>query len=256
VSIGLDQVGITFDAPGQLQLFNPELFEGYILDYDNTGLLNVEQFNTEGSASFDNSDNHFQFQHTFASSQEQPEFPHPQLELFIDREVFSQFDVGSLFQVSVQIGEEFSGDFGFQLDPQSLTDPLSTDVFLDPNSIYPLEDLAGDDTVDGDNGIASIVGQFPDGDFDASGIVEIDDLNLALFFWSQPEFQLPAEWTHMRPSDLATVGLEELNKVLFTWGQTTEFPNSVPEPEAIGLMVLGLSRLLSRHPRSTVPDLS
>ena len=109
--------------------------------------------------------------------------------------------------------------------------------------------------VDHSGGDIGSPGSFPgssslaDGDFDASGLVDIDDLNLVLFNWSEEGATLPIEWVHMRPADVAVVSVAELNKVLFTWNQTGSSTGVVPEPSALVLAVMTVCGLALGHRR-------
>jgi len=89
----------------------------------------------------------------------------------------------------------------------------------------------------------------PAGDFNADGIVDGEDLNLALFGWDQDGATLPSEWVHMRPADGVAVGVEELNKVLFTWAETFPSTASVPEPATIALGAISLLMLVASQTR-------
>ena len=57
------------------------------------------------------------------------------------------------------------------------------------------------------------------GDYDASGDVELGDLNLVLFNWNVDGGVLTTEWINQRPTAGMPVGLAELNGVLFNWGE-------------------------------------
>ena len=85
---------------------------------------------------------------------------------------------------------------------------------------------------------AGSCGGLSDGDFNASGLVDIGDLNLALFNWTTLGQDLPEEWTHMRPEMDVAVGTKELNFVLFNWNQTGSSSAAVPEPSATCLLLL------------------
>ena len=87
------------------------------------------------------------------------------------------------------------------------------------------------------------------GDLDENGIVDGEDLNLALFGWDQDGATLPSEWVHMRPADGVAVGVEELNKVLFTWAETFPSTASVPEPATIALGAISLLMLVASQTR-------
>jgi len=63
------------------------------------------------------------------------------------------------------------------------------------------------------------------GDYDGSGQVELNDLNLVLFNWNSSS--VPSEWINEIPA--LTVGLDQLNGVLFNWGDGLSVA-SVPEP--------------------------
>jgi len=91
----------------------------------------------------------------------------------------------------------------------------------------------------------SCPGDLADGDFDASGLVDLEDLNFVLFNWNELGENLPAEWTHMRPDQGDAVSLVELNKVLFTWNQSGPSTAAVPEPTALCLLVIGLVALVA-----------
>jgi hypothetical protein len=93
---------------------------------------------------------------------------------------------------------------------------------------------------------------FPDGDFDASNLVGLSDLNLVLFNWQQQGSQLPVQWMHQRPEDAQTVGLAELNLVLFNWQATGSLTAAVPEPSALGLLCLGVSVAVSAMQRKQI----
>ena len=92
----------------------------------------------------------------------------------------------------------------------------------------------------------------PDGDFDASNLVGLSDLNLVLFNWQQEGSQLAVQWTHQRPGDAETVGLQELNLVLFNWQATGSLTAAVPEPSALGLLCLGVSMAVSAMQRKQI----
>ena len=68
------------------------------------------------------------------------------------------------------------------------------------------------------------------GDFNNSGLVDVDDLNLVLFHWNEPA---PDEWVNMVPAGV--VGVAELNGVLFNWNNSAAV--AVPEP-ASALLIL------------------
>ena len=91
----------------------------------------------------------------------------------------------------------------------------------------------------------------PDGDFNASNLVDLADLNLVLFNWQALGADLPPDWTHQRPGNTVTVGLDQLNLVLFNWQAADGGMVSVPEPATWMLFTLGLVaglRLLRRRP--------
>ena len=73
------------------------------------------------------------------------------------------------------------------------------------------------------------------GDFDDSGTVDIFDLNLVLFNWNQTPDVLPNDWVNQIPGGL--VGADQMNEVLFHWGNMAPLFATVPEPaSAIGLV--------------------
>lgn len=82
------------------------------------------------------------------------------------------------------------------------------------------------------------------GDYDNSGQVELNDLNLVLFNWNSPT--VPGGWVNQVPA--RAVGLEQLNGVLFNWGSFASVA-IVPEPAAAILAVLGLLTLGIRNRR-------
>lgn len=79
-----------------------------------------------------------------------------------------------------------------------------------------------------------------DGDYDDSGDVGSDDLNLVLFNWNADGSSLPAEWVNQISTAGSPVGITELNEVLFNWGNSS-VTAAVPEP---GALVLGMSGLV------------
>ena len=78
-----------------------------------------------------------------------------------------------------------------------------------------------------------------DGDYDQSGTVELNDLDLVLFHWSADRSGLPAIWVNQRPAGGTTVGLDQLNGVLFNWGRSA-LVASVPEPSSWLLVGMAL----------------
>ena len=66
-------------------------------------------------------------------------------------------------------------------------------------------------------------------DYDDNGLIEVGDLNLVLFNWNQDGGALPASWVNSRPAAGVVVGMEQLNAVLFDWGNSAETA-TVPEP--------------------------
>jgi hypothetical protein len=96
------------------------------------------------------------------------------------------------------------------------------------------------------NNGASFVGDFGiEGDFNASGSVELGDLNLVLFNWNSNS--IPSGWVNQIPS--GTVGITQLNTVLFNWGNTSLV--AVPEPTAgilgLGIALVGILRRRASH---------
>jgi len=67
------------------------------------------------------------------------------------------------------------------------------------------------------------------GDYNASGDVEIGDLNLVHFNWNDDGGFLTSDWIDQRPPAGSTVGLDALNGVLFNWGNMATVA-TVPEP--------------------------
>lgn len=85
------------------------------------------------------------------------------------------------------------------------------------------------------------------GDYNASGVTELGDLNLVLFGWDMPDQLLPVQWVNERPIT-TTVGLQELNRVLFNWGAGRNGPEVVPEPTTWLLFLTGwIVCFVSRH---------
>jgi hypothetical protein len=78
------------------------------------------------------------------------------------------------------------------------------------------------------------------GDFNDSGLVDLDDLNLLLFNWSMLGSEVPVDWVNWRPGNEQHVGLGDLNDVLFNWN-TSPPVVTVPEPIGSWLMLIGLS---------------
>jgi len=66
------------------------------------------------------------------------------------------------------------------------------------------------------------------GDFDNSGEVGLNDLNLVLFNWNVAAESIPPEWVNDRP--VGTVDISNLNQVLFNWNTNTAATLSLPEP--------------------------
>jgi len=95
------------------------------------------------------------------------------------------------------------------------------------------------------------VTELPDGDFDASRLVDVADLNLVLFNWSALGATLPGSWTHQRPGDTEEVGIAELNLVLFNWNASS-VTAAVPEPSALGLLCLGAILAVSGMQRKQI----
>ena len=90
----------------------------------------------------------------------------------------------------------------------------------------------------------------PPGDYDASGFVGQDDLNLVLLNWGQTS--LPSNFiTETLPGGApfdGLIGQNELNGVLLNWGrgiQASESP--VPEPAAASLLMASSALLLRRR---------
>jgi len=80
----------------------------------------------------------------------------------------------------------------------------------------------------------SVPPTFPDGDFDASNLVGLSDLNLVLFNWGGPGGSLPSDWSHQIPT--GNVGIDQLNGVLFNWGASS-LAAIVPEPASLPLLM-------------------
>jgi len=101
--------------------------------------------------------------------------------------------------------------------------------------LAPLDgDLMWDTSQFSTSGLLFISGglTLPDGDFDASNRVGVDDLNLVLFNWNSLGSSLPAEWSYQRPGDNELVGVDQLNLVLFNWNAMGSSTAAVPEPAA------------------------
>jgi len=81
------------------------------------------------------------------------------------------------------------------------------------------------------------------GDFDDSGNVGVEDLNLVLFNWNAPGTTLPEEWTNRRPS--GNVGASKLDEVLFNWGDVVAVALA-PEPTTGILAVWGIGWIMIR----------
>lgn len=86
--------------------------------------------------------------------------------------------------------------------------------------------------------VLSLGGSALNGDFDGSGDVELNDLNLVLFDWNSDGAVVSASWVNQRPASEAMVGLNYLNKVLFNWGATSS-SGVLPEPAGALLITLG-----------------
>lgn len=76
--------------------------------------------------------------------------------------------------------------------------------------------------------------------------MELGDLYLVLFNWNVDGLVLTNDWINQRPVAGTSVGLAELNGVLFNWGNSASVA-TVPEPAAgtlamLGLLVLGIRR--------------
>jgi len=91
----------------------------------------------------------------------------------------------------------------------------------------------------------------PDGDFNASNLVDLADLNLVLFNWNELGANLPTGspdgWTHQRPGTPGhsePVGLTQLNLVLFNWNQSGP-TTVVPEPTTLVLLLGGWLSVLA-----------
>jgi len=86
------------------------------------------------------------------------------------------------------------------------------------------------------------------GDYDASSLVGLSDLNLVLFNWNADGSALPSEWVNERPGLGTSVGLTQLNGVLFNWGNAA-LVAAVPEPASIslGLVALVLGATIERR---------
>ena len=84
------------------------------------------------------------------------------------------------------------------------------------------------------------------GDYNDTGDVELGDLNLVLFNWSELEGNVPPEWINQRPIG-GSVGLDQLNGVLFNWGNTAAVA-TVPEP-ATGCLAMAAFVLLLHNIR-------
>ena len=75
-------------------------------------------------------------------------------------------------------------------------------------------------------------------DYNASGGVDLDDLNLVLFNWNVDGETIPTEWVHQRPLTGEIAGLDQLNGVPFNWGNTALLAGTtVPEPASQMLLV-------------------
>jgi len=77
------------------------------------------------------------------------------------------------------------------------------------------------------------------GDYDDSGEVAVGDLNLVLFNWNADGGSLPSEWVNEVPPAGTPVGIDQLNGVLFNWGNTAAVA-AVPEPGSVVLISLGV----------------
>ncbi|MEO1497961.1 MAG: PEP-CTERM sorting domain-containing protein [Planctomycetota bacterium] len=80
------------------------------------------------------------------------------------------------------------------------------------------------------------------GDFDASGEVDNDDLNLLLNNWGEPAANVDPAWVNNLSGN---VDNNELNALLDNWGFGTG--SAVPEPTAALLLVAGVAGLARRR---------
>jgi len=78
------------------------------------------------------------------------------------------------------------------------------------------------------------------GDYDGSGEVDGNDLNLVLFEWNKDGDDVVVGWINQRPQSGTVVGIDHLNLVLFNWGSMTSATAAVPEPTGFLPILLGL----------------
>jgi len=77
--------------------------------------------------------------------------------------------------------------------------------------------------------------------FIGDGMVGPKDLDLLLLNWDLDSDNLPADWSSQRPLPHVSVGLSNLNEVLFNWASGTPVA-SIPEP-AGGTLLLAVACL-------------
>ncbi len=156
--------------------------------------------------------------------------------------------------VSIQDGE-------LLIDLSAMTSTPSTIVLIDNQQPDPISGeflnapegtMFGDYTLtylydggDGDaNDLALILANILEGDLNGDGFVGLDDLDIILNNWN----------TNTTPGDLLTgdpsgdgyVGLDDLDVVLNNWNAGTPSASVVPEPAAMGVMLLASLGLLRR----------
>jgi len=84
------------------------------------------------------------------------------------------------------------------------------------------------------------------GDYNCSGQVGLNDLNLLLFNWNVDGSMVPGTWLHESPPAGTLVGLSQLNGVLFNWGNTVSVA-TVPEPHTRVVFLYVLLALRVRY---------
>ena len=256
LSIGLDAYGVIepldeiADHTGHVEILDPMTMDGYFLTYDHTGLLEIERLDGGVPSTYIDDEYLFKLTSEYAPNEMHPE-PHVQTELFLNREIFGDLEMDTLFQFRAWTTRDPELAVGFEvpIGVQSLgwddpTDPLAVPWTYDEGYTLPFEVSPEPDPAE----VAEM--EFwenfvpLEGDLNEDGYVGSADLDIVRGHWNN----------YVEPGDISAgdadgdgfVGSADLDVVRGHWGQSIIL-GPVPEPGMGLLLLVGLGMAALRR---------